>query len=154
FIVPWSDVLRSGSIPSALASWGREHHVLPEAYLFGLASVDTYSKARDSFLNGTVTAGGSHWFFPYAALVKTTIPTLILIALAPFALMWRRRVSTDASRNTLYGLTPLLALIGVYGLSAVQSGLNIGDRHLLPVIPAFIILIGAVGTVRIEGRRG
>jgi hypothetical protein len=106
-------------------------------------------------LNGTVTAGGSHWFFPYAALVKTTIPALILIALVPVALVWKRRGRRAEDRDsTLYDLTPLLVLIGVYGFSAVQSALNIGDRHLLPMVPALIILIGAVGTVRIEGRRG
>lgn len=144
FIVPWSDVLRSGSLPSALASWGRDHRVLPEAYLFGLASVDTYSKVRNSFLNGVVSPGGSHWFFPYAALVKTTLPALALVALMPFALVRRRR---------FYELTPLVALIVIYGVFAVQSALDIGDRHLLPLIPAVIILMGAIGTVRLPGRR-
>ena len=33
----------------------------------------------DTFLNGRVTEGGSHWYFLYAAMVKSTIPELLLV---------------------------------------------------------------------------
>jgi hypothetical protein len=36
-------------------------------------------------------------------------------------------------------------LIGLYWTSAIASGVNIGYRHLLPVVPPTIILIGATG---------
>jgi hypothetical protein len=45
----------------------------------------------------------------------------------------------------VYELTPLLVLIVGYWTLALANPLAIGHRHLLPVIPATIILVGAVG---------
>lgn len=47
--------------------------------------------------------------------------------------------------NGLYAITPLLMLIGVYWAFALTTHLNIGHRHLLPVIPAAMVLAGAAG---------
>jgi hypothetical protein len=49
------------------------------------------------------------------------------------------------SLGGLYELTPLLVLIVGYWTLALASPLAIGHRHLLPVIPATIILVGALG---------
>lgn len=150
FLVPWSQL--KPTITTPLAQWGRDHQVLPEAYLYGLSAVMSYSKARVAFFNGEVSqTGGWRWFFPYAALVKTTLPGLILIALLPMMLIWRWASADTETRtsqrigNGLYDLTPLLALIAVYWAFALSTALNIGHRHLLPVIPATIVLLGAAG---------
>jgi len=151
FLEPWSGILDSPGVATSLALWGRDHHVLPEAYLYGFATVVAYAKERIGFLNGVVTFGGSRAFFPYAALVKTTIPGLILVlgAFATGFITWwrRRRPSTAASTRTipLYDLTPLLLGIAVYGASALFSSLNIGHRHLLPIIPLVLIAVGIIG---------
>ena len=147
FIDPWGDVLDGGAV-SAVLLFARAHRLLPEAYLYGVASVAAYSKHRVSFLNGTIATGGAAaWFFPYAALVKTTLPALILLAAAPFVFFRTRR-------SRLYDLAPLLCLIAVYGVFAIRSDLNIGHRHLLPIIPAAIILLGANGPLLAKPLRG
>lgn len=133
----WSDVLETPGIVSDVVAWGREHRVLPEAYLYGIATVNAYSKHRASFLNGRVSIGGSHWYFPYAALVKTTLPELALIVLLPIMLARRRR------DDSLYDTAPLFIFIAVYFAAAVAGSLDIGYRHLLPILPAIAVLLGA-----------
>jgi hypothetical protein len=151
FLESWSSILDSTGVATSLAQWGRAHHVLPEAYLYGFATVVAYARDRISFLNGVVTTGGSRAFFPYAALVKTTLSGLLLLAAAfvAFIVAWRRRRSSTgpapAWTTSLYALTPLIAGVGIYGTSAIFSSLNIGHRHLLPIIPPVLILIGALG---------
>jgi hypothetical protein len=162
FIDPWAELVTDRSLPTRLVEWGRAHHALPEAYLYGASSVIAYSAHRASFLNGRVTtAGGWHWFFPYAAMVKTTLPGLFLVAAVPLMLLWRSREMRTISacdarewaawrapvRGELYDLTPLILLIGIYWISAILNPLDIGYRHLLPIIPATIVLVGASGYV-------
>jgi hypothetical protein len=130
-------------------TWSREHHVLPEAYLYGFATVTAYARERISFLNGHIKFGGSLAFFPYAVLVKTTIPALLLVAAIPVVAIRRarapREVDGNADRISFYDLTPLIAGIVIYGAFALSSSLNIGHRHLLPLIPAVVVLTGLVG---------
>jgi hypothetical protein len=151
FIEPWSSILDTPGMVVTLAEWGRQHHVLPEAYLYGLANVVAYSRERMSFLNGTVRKGGTTAFFPYAVLVKTTLPALLLSVAIPFTLAWRwwSRCTDvhdgELSTDTFYPLTPLFAGISIYGISALSTSLNIGHRHLLPIIPLAMVLCGAVG---------
>lgn len=151
FLESWSSMLDTPGLATSLAEWGRAHQVLPEAYLYGFATVMAYARERISFLNGAIHLGGSPMFFPYAALVKTTIPGLILVAAIPLALAWRRRSRVESQTSavryvsTLYDLTPLFAGILLYGAFTITSSLNIGHRHLLPMIPAMLILAGAVG---------
>ena len=157
FLEPWSSILDTPGWSTSLVTWARDHHVLPEAYLYGFATVTAYARERVSFLNGSMKFGGSLAFFPYAVFAKTTIPALLLVAAIPFAAIRRRRssrssVSTEATNATdatdatsVYDLTPLIAGIVVYGAFALSSSLNIGHRHLLPLMPAVIVLTGFVG---------
>lgn len=151
FLDSWSSVLDAPGLSTSLVSWARDHHVLPEAYLYGLATVTAYARERVSFLNGTVEFGGSLVFFPYAAMVKTTIPALLLVAAIPFVALRGRlprgvaATTEGAHRVSFFDLTPLLAGIVVYGGFALFSSLNIGYRHLLPIIPSVMLLTGLVG---------
>ena len=77
FLDPWDGLLAGGTLVGHMVQWGREQHILPEAYLYALSNVVAYS-TRLSFLNGNAEMGGSRWFYPYALLVKTTIPALLL----------------------------------------------------------------------------
>jgi hypothetical protein len=123
-------------------------HLLPEAYLYGAALTVQFAAQRAAFLNGAFSTTGWWWYFLYAFVVKTTIPAMIvgLLALAGLVHRWR---TTDAGesavgrvRASLYAGTPLLALIGIYGMFALTTNLNIGHRHLLPIYPALCILSG------------
>jgi hypothetical protein len=151
FIDPWSDVLEEQSVVSQVVSWGRSTRILPEAYLYAIASVSAYSRHRVAFMNGRVTTeGGWRSFFPYAALVKTTIPELLVLLIGLGTLAWdalSKRPGSGAAANGLYELVPIGLLIVVYGAFAVWSPLNIGHRHLLPIIPAAIVLAGASGRI-------
>lgn len=120
--------------------WLRDHRLLPEAYLYGLAFVDKHARSRLAYFAGEYRTDGWWEFFPTAFLLKTTLPTLALLALGVAALILappRRR------RVWLVRLVPVLALILVYGAFSLQSRLNIGHRHLLPLYPAVFLLAGA-----------
>ena len=149
FLDPWSEVTDASATSSAI-QWGRRREVLPEAYLYGLSTVVAYSKSRLAFANGRTREGGWRWFFPYAALIKTTLPTLLLIAIVPLLLLFARRNRTgdpadDPPPLPVYEALPLFLLIGWYWAFAVISHLNIGQRHMLPVTGATAVLLGAAG---------
>ena len=123
----------------------RQFHLLPEAYIYGLGLTVQFASERASFLNGQFGTTGWWWYFPYAFLVKTTIPGMIvgLLAAAAVVMRWRTRADWRAALwSSLYAGTPLLALIAVYWGFALTTHLNIGHRHLLPIYPALFILAG------------
>lgn len=143
FATPWEHAIDSSAVGKAIAI-SRTSHAIPEAYLFGLGTVRAYSRTRATFFQGEVSRdGGRRPFFPYVALVKTTLPTLVLVLALPWLIVRRRRHGADS--DLLYEMTPLLTLIGVYWAVAITNGLNIGHRHLLPAIAATTVLLGAAG---------
>lgn len=101
--------------------------LLPDAYLFGLLRVAHHSERRRAFLLGDQSEEGWWYYFPVTLALKTPIPLLVLalVALA-FALRgWRRH-----AREALPWLPPAL-----YLAVAMSRSLNIGHRHLLPILP-------------------
>lgn len=91
---------------------------------------------RPSFLLGHFSDTGFLAYFPVAFLVKT--PLAVLIAL-PLAAFWRLR--PRATRlPALFLLLPAL----LYFLLSLQSGLNIGYRHLLPMLPFLLLLVSGL----------
>lgn len=136
---------------AAILTTARQQHLLPEAYLYGFANTMQYAAQRAAFLNGEFSTTGWWWFFPYAFLVKTTLPALGLglLALAALVVRWRRAGEKGSAwrrvATSLYAGTPLLALLAVYWVFAITSHLNIGHRHLLPIYPVLCILAGGAG---------
>ena len=131
-----------------LLSTARQFHLLPEAYIYGSGLTVQFASERAGFLNGQFGTTGWWWYFPYAFAVKTTIPAMIigLLALAALAVRWKKGDTAgpwlDRAQASLYAGTPLLALVFVYWTFALTTNLNIGQRHLLPIYPAFCILAG------------
>ena len=116
------------------------HHLLPEAYLYGAAYI-LMQIERYAFWNGAYSTSGWRLFFPYCFLVKTPLPLLALAgASAAVAL---RRLKRGLWISTLYETVPLWSLIGVYSLIAISSTLNIGHRYILPLYPPIFILCGS-----------
>jgi hypothetical protein len=142
FLVDWPEVLAAGpqgeSLTVRVVEWARTAKILPEAYLYGLSHTLTMAQARRSFMNGVVSNTGRADFFPYAFLVKSTLPFLALCALGLAA--WIRAPRLARRR---YHLVPVAVLLVVYGGAALTSNLNIGHRHLLPLYPALMIVGGA-----------
>jgi len=162
FLIPWDTVMMEGppapiplladgtsampetvnrepGVVQRFVSLARAYHLLPEAYLYGLATVDRYSRARLAYFAGEYRSTGWPEFFPTAFLLKTTLPALALMLGGLLAL------GTGAGRGRrLYRATPLIALLVVYWTFSILSHLNIGHRHLMPVYPASFIVAGAM----------
>ena len=130
----------------------RDLHVLPEAYLYGLAVTRYFSQGRGAFLNGQFSINGWPQFFPYCLAVKTPLTLFGLMGLGAAALVrcWFGGERSGYKRRErlvegLYRAAPLWSLFVVYWVVAILSQLNIGQRHLLPTYPPMIMLAGAAG---------
>jgi hypothetical protein len=123
----------------------REWRLLPEAWTHGLAFVLQFARARGAFMSGEYSVTGWVSFFPWAFLIKTPLPLLLLVA-ATGAIALRRALNGGRQwgLRQLGRLAPLMALAVVYGAASLASNLNIGHRHLLPVYPVLFILTGAL----------
>jgi hypothetical protein len=158
-LVDWDRIIPPSSGAAQLVARVRDLHLLPEAWLYGFSYVAFFSQVRASFLNGVFSGvGGLDGFFPYAALVKETIPAMLLVVLGLVALARRARSASGPESTTAAAVRgidaiPFLVFAVVYWAFAASSPLNIGHRHLLPTIPATYILAGAAGLV-IESGRG
>jgi len=135
----WSYVLEDRGMFESTVSYAREHHLLPEGYLYGFAYMQKHQDDRPSFLDNRWSLVGFASFFPRAFLYKTPLPLLGLIALATWAALARRK------RLTLEQLlNPFTIFALVYAAFAIRAQLNIGHRHILPIYPALFIGCGAI----------
>ncbi|MEO7700419.1 MAG: glycosyltransferase family 39 protein [Opitutus sp.] len=124
----------------------QQHHVLPEAFIQGFTYVLYAARERPTFAAGDYSNTGWWWFFPFAFFVKSSLAELLAGAasLAALAIVWLR--ARGAAVNQLSRLIPLLVFAGVYGLAAVTSHLNIGQRHILVLYPILFIIAGAIAS--------
>jgi hypothetical protein len=144
-----ASVSRPSPVPWVrLVEWARAHRILPEAWIYGFTDVYRRAQVRIAFLNGQFRLRGWALFFPYAFAVKTPLVLFGVILLAVAAVLRGRRAKDRRGASWTQGANatvPLWALLGVYGVAAIASHLNIGQRHLLPVYPPLIILCGSAG---------
>jgi hypothetical protein len=118
------------------------HRLLPHAYIAGLIDVARHNAVgHHAFLLGERSLKGWPQYFAVTFLVKTPLPLLLLLAVG-LALL-RTRVLARLE------LAFLFVPVGIYALVAVGSHLNIGHRHLLPIVP-FIVLIAAAALPALE----
>lgn len=146
FLHGWTMILTDLGAAASVIQHLRDWHFLPEAWLYGFAFVLQFSQERSAFFNGEYSTTGWVGFFPFAFLVKTTLPLLLLLALG-VVLSIRRLAATGAADalRRLRPLTPLAALALVYGATSLASHLNIGHRHILPLYPVLFIVAGWLG---------
>jgi Dolichyl-phosphate-mannose-protein mannosyltransferase len=119
--------------PKPLAALSR-FHILPEAYIWGLANTKLTEQRNVSYLFGTIHRHGTWLYFPAAISIKSTLPFLALLVIA--ALMSFREPTVRW--RWLLLLAPVVVFLGF----AMHSDMNIGIRHILPIYP-FLNLIGA-----------
>jgi hypothetical protein len=145
FIRPWewldANLGVAGKILRAVAA----ARLLPEAYVYGFAYVLETSQVRAAFLNGDYSNTGFPTFFPWAFLLKSTLP-LLAASGAALALLLRRKAAD------WYRFAPLGVLFGVYWMFSITSHLNIGHRHILPTYPVLFIASGALGAWLVSRR--
>ena len=146
----WDYTLADRAATENLVAFARTHHLLPEAYLYGVAYVHKHSIDRPAFLDNQWSIVGFRSFFPRAFLYKTTPALFCLLALAlvATAVRWRngRRFfpsSWAPARIDCARFAPLWVFALIYGAFALTSSLNIGHRHILPIYPVLFIACGA-----------
>lgn len=116
-----------------VGSW-RGFLVPASAYLNGLQGLaNRFETGTQSFLLGSYSSTGWWYYFPIALSVKTPLPTLSLVGAA---------VVYAFRQSKLRRSIPLLIPVLVYICLCCVSGLNIGYRHLLPILPFTFIFIG------------
>lgn len=104
-------------------------------YFRGLRWLQRYSqRGAPAFLMGRYASKGWWYYFLVAFAIKTPIPTLLLILLATWIGVrdWRR-----SKRSTYIVVVPVAAFFG----ATLLSVLNIGYRHILPVLPFIFVFV-------------
>lgn len=91
-----------------------------------------------SFMLGRFSEDGFLTYFPVAFLTKT--PLVLLFLLIPATLLLIRNQQTR--RAAIFLLIP----VGGFFLISMQSALNIGFRHLLPIVPFYLVLISGLAS--------
>ncbi|MBN1889218.1 MAG: glycosyltransferase family 39 protein [Thermoflexales bacterium] len=121
----------------------------------GLLAVDDHNEAGHlSFLLGQISPRGWWYYFIVALVLKTPLPTLILLAwgIGYWILeSGKRGLGTKNWRPETRDHTPSIApvwilLPALYFLASLRASINVGYRHILPIVP-FVVMIGA-GQVR------
>src|SRR5262249_37203705 len=88
-----------------------------------------------TFLLGSYSPSGWWYYFPVAFLVKTPIPTLLLVGAATVM-----AVARGTWRRDLILIIPALLYFGF----SIVSRLNIGYRHLLPAVVVLLVFASQV----------
>ena len=90
-----------------------------------------------TFLLGERYYGGRWYYFPITFALKTPLPTLILLGVA-LVVAYRQRPFQPWRALTLASL-PV-----IYSIISVSSSINLGYRHLLPILPFLYVLIASL----------
>ncbi len=104
-------------------------------------------KSTPAFLMGNYSDSGWWYYFPIAFLLKTPLPTLLLLALAVFGnlrltiddLRGQRPLTIDHWQLTIFLLLPALGYFAI----ALTTDINLGYRHILPILPFLAVFIAA-----------
>ena len=145
---PWRPALLGtvhGALPTKIVPAMERTRLLPQAYLIGLQDISVELEVGGrSFLFGRTYPNGRWFYFPAALLVKLTLPTLLLLLISVCAVpFWRKH-----KREAAFLLIPAAILLA----SMMRSTLDIGIRHVLPLIP-FLIIFAAAGTWNLARER-
>lgn len=135
-LVPWDEFDPQSLITRTVLLF-RSIRLLPEAYLAGILECFRMLPDRPSYLFGQLLSGGHWYYFPVTFLLKTPLPLLILLVVGAFR---RRRAEWLTLATVILLLPPAL-----YLLVAMQSDINIGNRHILPIYPFLILWAAEAG---------
>lgn len=107
-------------------------------YLAGIEQIASLSGGgRPAALFGQFSTQGWWYYFPVAFIVKTPVAVSLLILFATVVLL-----ADHTSRpKSIFLLNPAV----LFFLLSMSSALNIGYRHLLPILPLLYVLASGVG---------
>ena len=121
----------AAAIASKIAHW----HLLPEAYLYGVATLGSPG-VLPTVIFGKFYPKAQWFYFPAIFIIKSTVGFLLLCCLVPLNAGLRDK---RFRREVLFLVIPP----GVYLAVAMVSGINYGVRHLLPIYPFLIVLVAS-----------
>jgi len=111
--------------------------IFPTEYLFGLYTVFVHNHfGHPTSLLGHSSNFGWWYYFPVAFALKTSLPFLILSVIA---LCWAAWAAFKREKRIIL----LLAAVTIYVAVSMSSNINIGVRHIAPVLPFLFLLAGA-----------
>jgi len=137
-------------------------------YITGLFEFMTHFEAgHESYFLGTYTDFGNIWYFPVAILIKTRLAVMVLLSLILTLfvkqLFWTWKFKLQKKSffkkiiewfKTLNPESIVLFLIPtLFFISALQSKVNIGVRHVLLVYPFMFIAISRLWSVQMNRKR-
>jgi hypothetical protein len=114
-----------------------------------MVDIRVQSAAGQSFptyIFGRVHAHGVPYYFPAAFVIKSTLGFMLLLVLAFYSVLSK---GLEGWQRLSFLMVPPL----VYLLIAVDTGLNIGARHILPMYPFLAVLIGGAAVSLWQQRR-
>lgn len=122
----------------------------PYTWLVGLATVsEQNAMGHGRWFFGPRASGGHPLYFPVMLLAKSPTGLLVLLGVGLGLFVARVRARRDLSVATL----PTWVLLGFGGFvlaSACASNINIGVRHVLPLVPIMIVLAGRSAALLLE----
>jgi len=124
------------------------------SYVFGPAwTFKRVSGGNGAYFLGQVGNGFKN-YFPVVFAIKETIPLLVLMLFASVFVLWQTIVSIVASartkkmaenfghflrRSVVY--YSMFIFVALYAYVSISGGLNIGFRHLFPILPFIYLLV-------------
>jgi hypothetical protein len=96
------------------------------------------ARGNRAFLLGETYEGGRWIYFPIAFVLKTPLPALVLLGIA---LVWVWRPPRQLWREFVLASLPVS-----YFLVSMFNSINLGYRHLLPVVPFMYLFIARLAS--------
>ncbi|MGC9521873.1 MAG: ArnT family glycosyltransferase [Anaerolineae bacterium] len=103
-----------------------------------------YKLGHPTFALGKVSTGGWWWYFPLAFVLKTPLPTLLLLGLSAILQISAWIGSWMPDRDRLARILSFGLFPTAYLIASLFSTVNIGYRHLLPVLPPAYAVVSLV----------
>lgn len=122
------------------------YHLLPESYLFGLSDAQGSGLYWPMYFFGRIYTHGRWFYFPVILTLKWTAGTLGVLALAAWTIVSGK---VRRAREILFVAVPMFFILGI----AMAGPLNMGIRHILPVVPFAFLLCGAGAAWLVKQRR-
>ncbi|MDY0019251.1 MAG: glycosyltransferase family 39 protein [Anaerolineae bacterium] len=105
-----------------------------------------YELGHPTFLLGRNSTHGWWWYFPVAFALKTPLPLLILLVWASLTRIRAILRRPSAALSAILAHAELVLFPVLYTLTSLLSTVDIGYRHLLPILPFIYIGIGVTLT--------
>jgi len=128
-----------GRVPGIPVPLPATSHAIPILRL-----MDHSGGGHQAYLLGENSNYGWTTYFPVAFLIKTPIAALLAMAgglVASAVVVWRTK--TGPARLAALLSAPVL-FAATYVITSLLSSLNIGYRHLLPLLPILYVATGAI----------